>query len=194
MRQGIPYAHYGKSFEQVQKDQSSFLGRSEFICAHCEEELIGFTKIVYRGASASILQFLPKPSQADKRPANALMAEAVKRCAEKGVRWLTYGLFNYGNKQDSSLRDFKIRNGFEGQLMPRYYVPLSAWGRICMAVGAHRGPTGMLPHSVISLWVRSRAKYYEVRQSSRRCSSMAEQPNSNRQMGCSSPPAGSIKG
>lgn len=191
VRQGVPYAHYGKTFEQVQKDQSSFPGRSEFICAHLEDELIGFVKLVYRGASASILQFLPKTSHADKRPGNALMAEAVKQCAAKGVSWLTYGLFNYGKKQDSPLREFKIRNGFREVLMPRYYVALTTWGKLCMAAGAHRGLVGMLPSGVIPHLVRARAKYYQFKQSPSRCSSMAEQPKSNRQMGCSSPPAGS---
>jgi len=191
MRQGVPYAHYGKTFEQVQKDQASFPERSDFICAHLEDELIGFVKLVYRGASASILQFLPKTSHADKRPGNALMAETVKQCAAKGVYWLTYGLFNYGKKEDSPLREFKIRNGFREVLMPRYYVPLTTWGKVCMAVGAHRGVVGMLPSRVIPHLIRARAKYYRFKQLPSRCSSMAEQPKSNRQMGCSSPPAGS---
>src|SRR5581483_9980517 len=55
MRQGVPYIHYGKSFEQVQRDQSSFLDRSEYVCAYHEDELIGFTKLVYRAGSATIL-------------------------------------------------------------------------------------------------------------------------------------------
>ncbi len=192
MRQGVPYVHFGKSFEQVKKDQESFLDRSDFVCAHVGDELIGFAKIIYRRDSASILQFLPKPSHADKRPGNALMAEVVKLCAAKDIAWLTYGMFNYGNKQDSPLREFKIRNGFGKVLLPRYYIPLTAWGKVCMATGAHRGLIGILPHSAIALFVKARAKYYEFSQS-RRCSSMAEQPKSNRQMGCSSPPAGSSK-
>lgn len=190
-RQNVPNVHYGKAFEQVWKDHSSFPDRSEYICAHVEDELIGFVKLVYRRDSASILQFLPKSSHTDKRPANALIAEAVKQCERKGVPWLVYGMFNYGNKQDSPLREFKIRNGFSELLMPRYYVALTTWGRLCMATGAHRGLIGMLPAKVISHLVRVRSKYYELKRPKGRCSSMAEQPKSNRQMGRSSPPAGS---
>jgi hypothetical protein len=190
MRQGIPYIHYGKTFEQVQKDRASFPGRSEYICAHLGTELIGFAKIVYRAASASIIQFLPKQSHADKRPANALLAEIVKRCAERGVPWLVYGMLEYGNKSDSSLAEFKMRNGFEEVLMPRYYVPLTIWGKICMSAGAQRGKIGMLPPKVIAIVVGARSKYYQFKQKGR-CSLMAEQPKSNRQMGCSNPPAGS---
>ena len=37
---------------------------------------------------ASILQFLPKASQQDKRPANALIAKAVEICETKGISHL----------------------------------------------------------------------------------------------------------
>jgi hypothetical protein len=166
-RQGLPNVHYGKTFEQVSKDQASFPEQSEFICAHFENELIGFAKIVYRAASASIMQFLPKSSEADRRPANALIAEIVKRCEMRNVSWLIYGMLNYGNKQDSSLRDFKIRNGFGELLMPRYYVALTGWGKLCMATGAHRGLIGMLPPRIIPHLRRVRSKYYQLRHSQR---------------------------
>src|SRR5271157_1940850 len=101
LRQGVPFAHYGKSVDQVKKDQSTFLDRSDFITAYYGNELIGFMKIVYRGESASILQFLPKASHSDKRPANALLAKAVELCETKGVSYLTYGMLNYGTRRES---------------------------------------------------------------------------------------------
>src|SRR5437773_2109408 len=82
-------------WSKVKKDQSSFLDRSDFICAHLADELIGFLKLVYRGETASILQLLPKASHNDKRPANALVAKAVERCEARAVSYLTYGMFNY---------------------------------------------------------------------------------------------------
>ena len=191
IRQKIPFAHYGKTFAQVKKDQSSFLDRSDFVCAYLGDELIGFLKIVYRGEVASILQLLPKASHADKRPANVLVAKAVELCQAKGIGLLTYGMFNYGNKRDSSLREFKIRNGFEERLVPRYYVPLTKWGALCFKAKLYRGLHGLLPHSLIKTIVNARAKWYELWHSRRRCSSTPEQPNRNRQMERSSPPAGS---
>lgn len=171
IRQNIPFVHYGKTFEQVKKDQSSYFDRSEFICAYVGDELIGFIKVVYRGQVASILQILPRASHADKRPANAMIAKAVERCEEKGVSYLTYGMLNYGNKKDSSLRDFKLRNGFAEILVPRYYVPLTRWGAVCMRLNLHRGLHGMLPPGVISGAVKIRARWYNLRKSMGRCSS-----------------------
>ncbi len=191
MRQGMPNAHYGKSVEQVKKDHCSFLDRSDFICAFFKDEMIGFLKIVYRGNIASVLNLASKTCHADKRPANALMAKAVELCVARGALYLTYGLFNYGNKKDSSLREFKIRNGFEEILVPRYYVPLTKWGTLCVKLGLHRGLLGILPTRIITLLVGLRAKWYRLRSRLSRCSSMVERSNRNRLMGCSNPPAGS---
>lgn len=191
VRQGRRFTHYGKSFAQVKKDHSSFLDRSDFICAYSGNEFIGFLKIVYRGEIASILQLLAKASHYDERPTNALIAKAVELCGVRKISYLTYGLFNYGNKQNSSVVDFKVRNGFQEILVPRFYVPLTRWGTLCLKLKLHRGLLGILPHRVITLGLNARAKWYNFRQSTGRCSSTVERPNSNRQMGCSIPPAGS---
>lgn len=191
MRQGVRNVQYGKPFDQVKKDFSSFLDRSDFICAYLGSELIGFLKVVYRGEVASILNLLPKTGHDDKRPANAMVAKLVELCAAKGVSYLTYGMFNYGNKRESPLREFKIRNGFGEILVPRFYVPLTRWGTLCMKLKFHRGLLGILPHRVIMMGVGARTKWYNLKQLISRCSSMLERPNSNRQMGCSNPPAGS---
>ncbi len=162
-RQGRPNAHYGKSFDQVKKDQSSFLDRSDFVCSYLGNDLIGFLKIVYRGEVASILNLAVKATHHDKRPANALVAKAVELCEQKDVSYLTYGRFNYGNKRESPLREFKIRNGFEEVLTPRFYIPLTRWGKVCMKARFHRGVLGILPHSVIALGLRARARWYNLR-------------------------------
>lgn len=191
MRQGRPHDHYGKTFDQVKRDESSFLDRSDFIGAFFGDELIGFLKVVYRGEIASILNLLAKVSQQDKRPANALIAKAVELCAAKGVSYLTYGLFNYGNKRETSLREFKTRNRFEEILVPRYYVPLTTWGTLCIKARLHRELLAILPHDVIKIGLSAREKWYNLKQSMSRCSLMSEQPNRNRPMECSNPPAGS---
>ena len=191
VRQGRRFTHYGKTFDQVKKDHSAFLDRSDFICAYLGDELIGFLKIVYRGEIASILQLLAKSRHYDKRPANALLAKAVELCEAKGVSCLTYGRFRYGNERDSSIRDLKIRNGFQEILMPRFYVPLTKWGSLCLKLKLHRGLLGILPHSAIVLGVGARAKWYNLKGFISRCSSTSEQPNRNRPMERSNPPAGS---
>lgn len=191
MRQGRRNYHYGKSFEQVREDNSSFPDRSELIGAYAGEELIGFLKLVYRGEIASVLTLLTRNRDSDKRPANALLARAVELCCARGVSHLTYGLFNYGNKGDSPLREFKIRNGFDEMLVPRFYVPLTVRGTICMKLNLHRGLLGVLPHRAIAIGLNARTRWYNYMQPSSRCSLTPEQPNRYRQMGCSNPPAGS---
>jgi hypothetical protein len=191
LRQGRPNTHYGKSFDQVKKDYSSFLDRSDLICAYVGNELVGLLKLVYRGEVAAILQCLPKGSHSDKRPANALIAKAIEVCEQKGASCLTYGMFNYGNKRSSSLRDFKIRNGFEEVLLPRFYVPLTVWGYLCLKANLHRGLHGILPHGLISFANTLRMNWYNAKQFLSRCSSMLERPNRTRQMERSIPPTGS---
>ncbi len=120
------------------------------------------------------------------------MAEAVRICEAKGISYITYGLYNYGNKRDSPLREFKIRCGFEEILVPRYFVPLTWWGAICVKTKLHRGMIGILPNSAIVAGLRVRGLWYKLLARLSRCSSTTERPNRTRQMGRSNPPAGSI--
>lgn len=164
LRQGMPHFYYGRSFEETRKDHSAFPDRTEFICAYFGEELIGLLKLIYRGKVASILTFLPKASASDKRPGNALLAKAVELCESKNISHLTYGMFNYGNKSHSSLLEFKIRNGFEEIMVPRFYVPLTRKGAFCANLRLHRGLLAILPRPVISVRARVRAKWNELTQ------------------------------
>ena len=191
IRQGKRFVHYGKTFEQVRKDQSTFLGRCDFICAYSDKELIGMAKIIYSGEIASILQFLPKVGQEDKRPANALIAKMAEVCEARGISHIIYGLYNYGNKRNSSLLEFKIRNGFEEFLVPRFYVPLTVRGSLSFKLNLHRGILGVLPNSLITMALSLREKWYTLCGLPGRRSSIAEQPNRIRQTERSNPPAGS---
>ena len=191
VRQKRSFDHYGKTFDQVKKDQFTFLDHCDFICAYLGEELIGFLKLVYMGKVASILQILPKASHHDKRPTNAMIAKAVELCEAKGMEFLIYGMFNYGNKRDSSLRVFKTRNGFQEILVPRFYVPLTVWGKVCVKLKLYRGLLGILPQSAIKLGLSAREQWYNFEGLMGRCSSMLERPNRTRQMGRSNPPTGS---
>ena len=167
VRQGKPYTHYGKGFEEVKKDHSPHIDRSDYLCAYAGEELVGFIWLVYRGEIASILQIVTKTSHRGKRTANALIAKAVELCEAKGLLYLTYGAFNYGNKKRCSLREFKERNGFSEILVPRFYIPLTSWGRFCIRTKLHRGLIGILPHSAIMAGLRIRSLFYDLWPTSR---------------------------
>jgi hypothetical protein len=163
MRQGKPFYHYGKDFESVKRDYSSFSDRAEFVCARFEGELIGFIQLVYMGGVAAVLEIMGKTAHYDKRPANALIEKAVRHCAALGMSHLTYGKFVYGNKgKDNPLTEFKARNGFEEFRVPRYYVPLTAAGRACIALKLHRGLLEILPERVISSLLAVRKVWYRT--------------------------------
>jgi hypothetical protein len=193
IRQRKAFVHYGKTFDQTKKDQSTFPGHSEFICAYSGKDLIGLLKLVYGDGIASVLQFLPKTSEQDKRPANALIAKAVDVCEARRIPVLVYGLYNYGNKRHSSLLEFKVRNGFQEFLVPRYYVPLTPLGALCLKLNLHKGIISLLPERVIEAALGLRAKWYDISRFLRRRSSMTEQPNRIRQTERSNPPAGSTQ-
>lgn len=161
MRQGMKNAYYGLTSEETSKRYGEFVGRSDFICAYHGYEMIGFLHLVYRGNVAAILNLSSKPSHFDKRPSNALVAKAVEICEARDISYITYGQYNYGNKRDSSLREFKIRNGFIEILVPRYFAPLTLWGRICIKAKFHRGLIGNLPPSVIATGLRARTLWYK---------------------------------
>ena len=191
VRQGLQNAYYGKSFDETKKLYGEYVGRCDFVCAYLGEELIGFLHLVYRGDVASILNLTSKPSHFDKRPANSLLSSAVQLCEDKGISYIPYGLYNYGNKKDSPLREFKIRCGFEEFLVPRFYVPLTLRGKLSVKAKLHRGLIGLLPTALIAPGLRARSMWYNFTSFISRCSSTSERPNRNRQMERSIPPAGS---
>ena len=76
---------------------------------------------------------------------------------------MTYGLFNYGSKGHSPLREFKERNGFGEMLVPYYYVPLSTWGQVCVNMKLYRGIREMLPKRIITTALNLRTRWYTFR-------------------------------
>jgi hypothetical protein len=157
VRQGRKFWHYGKDLESVKRENSSYIERSEFIGAYYKEELIGFIKFVYVGQVANMMQILSKASHYDKRPMNALIAKAVEVCQERGILYLVYSKFTYGNKDKSQLSEFKRRNGFVQLDFPRYFVPLTLKGRIFVRLKLHRGILGLAPAPLVNILWQLRA-------------------------------------
>jgi precorrin-6x reductase len=84
----------------------------------------------------------------DKAPTNALIAAAVRYCADQGIPYLVYERFSYGKKQGDSLSHFKEVNGFKRVDLPRYYVPLTPIGRAAFHLGMHHRFIDRLPESL----------------------------------------------
>lgn len=147
VRQGKPFWHYQKDFETVKRENSTYLERSGFIGAYYEGELIGFIRMIYVGTIATTLQVISQKKHSDKKPTNALIAKAVEICEQRGVSHLVYGSYVY-NDPNSSLTEFKRRNGFEEVLLPRYYVPLTFKGAIALKLNLHHRLADHIPLSL----------------------------------------------
>ncbi len=150
VRQGRRFPHFGKDLETVRREAATFPDSSIFIGAFLGERLIGFIKLVTdeTGTQAGLMHIVSLLAQRDKAPTNALLAEAVRSCAKRGISYLVYSNFAYGKKQRDSLSDFKERNGFQRVDLPRYYVPLTAAGRVALRLGMHHRMADRLPESV----------------------------------------------
>jgi hypothetical protein len=163
IRQGRKFWHYGKSFEQVKAANATYLDRSEFIGAFFDGELIGFIKFVITNTVARVMQILSLDAHADKRPTNALLTKAVEICCKRSISYLVYGKYVYGRKEKSTVTEFKRRNGFERLDFPRYYVPLTRRGSLAIRCGLHRGIVQLLPETIVTMFLTTRAAIYNYR-------------------------------
>ena len=164
VRQGKPFWHYGKSFDEVKRENGTYLDRSVFVCAYVGEELVGFIKVVIDGEVATMMQILSKLAHFSKRPTNALISKTVEVCESSHAKYLLYGEYAYGKKDESSLIDFKAKNGFRKIEFPRYYVPLTAKGRLGVTLGLYKGWTHLIPGRVTKTLIHLRSNYYAWRE------------------------------
>ncbi len=155
LRQGRPFWHYGKSLDQVVRDNATYLERSTFLGAFVGEEMVAFIKWVRVNDEARIMQILALQSHQDKRPLMALIAHAVWVCHRQGVTGLIYGKMTYGSKTDSSMVEFKRRLGFQQVDMPRLVVAVTTKGRWVVRWGLDRPWSDRLPSS----WVHRLLKW-----------------------------------
>ena len=160
IRHGRKYWHYGKDFATVHAENGTYRDRSTFLGAYFQGELIGYAKIVWDTRTAAIMQIVSKMEFFETRPNNALLSEAVRLSSEKGVNYLLYGPLVYGNDAGSSLIRFKQSNGCVRMDLPRYYVPLTRKGKICLSLGLHRDPKALVPQWLRRRLVDIRAKWY----------------------------------
>jgi hypothetical protein len=162
IRQGRPYPHFGKDFETVYKEEATYLQSSIFIGAFIGEELIGFIKLVADEArtQAGLMNIVSMISHRDKAPTNALLAQAVRSCADRQIHHLVYSHYAYGSRDRDNLTDFKDRNGFKRVDIPRYYVPLSAAGWAAYRLGLHHRFVDRLPDQLTEKLRTLRSNWY----------------------------------
>ena len=162
VRQGKPFRHHGKDLETVRREAATYLDSSVFIGAFLGEKLIGFVKLTsdQNRTQAGVMNILSMVQHRDKAPTNALVAQAVRSCAERGIPYLVYCSFAYGKKQRDSLSAFKERNGFHRIDVPRYYVPLSVTGQVALRLGLHKRFVDRIPEPILARLREMRNGWY----------------------------------
>jgi hypothetical protein len=163
VRQGRPFTHYGKDIETVYKEEATYLDSSIFIGAFIDESLIGFVKLVYdqTRTQAGLMNILSTIKHRDKAPTNALVAQAVRSCADRGISYLVYSNFIYRKRERDSVTDFKERNAFQRFDLPRYYAPLTPLGATAFRLGLHHGFADCLPQSLMTKLRGVRTDWYK---------------------------------
>jgi hypothetical protein len=176
VRQGKPNAHYGKDVATVGREAATFLDRSIFIGAFFEDKLIGFAKMVIDKAQcqASLMNIVAMVRHRDKAPTNALIAHAVRACADRKIPYLMYQNYIYGNKGEDTLTNFKEINGFQRVDLPRYYIPLTVAGKVALKYGLHHSLADKLPLAVASKLRQVRSAWYSRKRQSESDTSPAE--------------------
>jgi len=162
IRQGKRFPHYGMRLEKVRPYAGTFLDSSIFLGAFFDDVLIGFAKLTVdeTQTQAGLMHIVSMIEHRDKAPNNALIAQAVKSCADRHIPYLAYSNFAYGNKQRDSLSDFKERNGFQRVEVPRYFVPITRTGDLAFRTGMHHKLIERLPEPLIEKLRNCRAHWY----------------------------------
>jgi hypothetical protein len=164
IRQGKQFWHYHKDLESVRVMNATYLDRSHFIGAFLGDKLIGFIKYIRVDRTAVLIQIIAMDAHRDKRPIYALLRHTMELCQQQGLSVLTYGKFNYGINQHSSLTEFKRRNGFAEMRFPRYFVPLTPKGQLAVATGLHLGIRNLVPVPITTLLHKTRSHLLKMRE------------------------------
>jgi hypothetical protein len=144
IREGRRYSGYGQSIQSLRKKFQN-MGDSDLLGAYLGSELVGLIWIRYGNRAALIQSFVSLLEQRNKCPNNALISEAVKRCASRHFEFLVYGN-HYGFLP--SLDVFRTKQGFQKFPLSRYYVPLTTTGEVALKLRLHRKFEYLLPIQV----------------------------------------------
>lgn len=165
VRQGKAFRHYGMDLQTVHKVEATHLESSIFIGAFLGDRLIGFVKLTTdeTRTEVNLINIVSMVQHRDKAPTNALIAQAVRICAERGIPYLLYSNFAYRKKQPEGISNFKENNGFQRVDLPRYYVPLTRLGSVAFRLGLHHGLVDLVPEPVAAKLRDLRKAWYDRR-------------------------------
>lgn len=163
VRLGKPFPHYGMTMERARDYAGTFLERSIYVGAFLGDKMIGFIKLCMdkTRTQACLVHILSMVEHRDKAVTNALIAQAVRACADRHIPFLVYENFAYGKKQEDSLSHFKEVNGFSRVDLPRYYIPLTPTGRLALRLGLHHRFIDHFPEPLVVKLRQLRKAWYD---------------------------------
>lgn len=159
IRQHVPNSAFNISFKEAKKANATYLDRAVFLGAYFNDELIGFLKLVDARKFARTMGIIGKVAHREKAPLNFLISKAVEICAERNIPYLTYGKYDYGKSGSNSLKEFKRNLGFDNIILPRYFIPLTIWGKLMLRFKLHNSIIQLLPIKVVRFLLFLRNKY-----------------------------------
>ena len=156
------YFHLVKmDFSKTRNAHITFLDRAIFIGAFFNKELIGFLKLVSTGKFMRTMGILTKVAYRDKAAMNLLVKKAVEICAENRIPYFVYGKYNYGNRGSDTLKEFKRHLGFESIILPRYYCPLNAAGKMMIKLNFHHDFVDFIPNKMLHKSIELRNHWHK---------------------------------
>jgi hypothetical protein len=154
LRQGRKFIHYGKDAVTIKSDLSSFPGQTFFVGAYFKGELIGFMKLFEGSGILRTVHIIAMLAHRDKCVMDALIARAVQICDEKKIQHLHYGDWAY-----RGLGAFRSKYDFRRHDCPRYFVPLTARGKLALKLKLHVPLKDRLPRGWVDYFAGVRESW-----------------------------------
>lgn len=158
LRQGRKFTHFGKNFETIKNDLSSFPECTFFIGAYHEGRLVGFMKLFEGDRILRTVHIIATFADRDKCVMDALIARAVEIAGQKNIYHL-----HYGDWAHRGLGAFRVKFGFERHDCPRYFVPLNLPGELALKSGLHRPWHERIPQNLKDRLIVARNKWNSLR-------------------------------
>jgi hypothetical protein len=143
IRQDRKYTYFGYNFEQIKETFAPGPYYCEYIGAYYENKLIGFIKLLFAGKCSHNFGMISKVEHKDKVPQYALISKSIERTAQRKTPYLLYGQW-----VDGGLGQFKRHIGCQLIEVPKYYIPLSAKGKILLNLNLHHGLKHLVPKKI----------------------------------------------
>jgi hypothetical protein len=163
LRQRRKFWHYGKSLEQVRKENATFQESADYICAYYENEMVGYLKLVYLHQSSGVMQIISMAKHRNLFINNGLIAKAVELSEQKKKKYFIYGNYDYGAKGSDSLTFFKKTNGFLKMDILKYFIPLTPKGKFAYTFKLHKKLIDFIPPFLTNVYRDLRFKFLKMK-------------------------------